>query len=70
MASLEATAMAKLVLNAIVGNLMGAHLFPSGITTIMMSPVGPVSVSRRLHHSALGAADHRRRGVHRIRMGM
>lgn len=41
MASLEATAMAKLVLNAIVGNLMGAHLFPSGITTLM-SPVGPV----------------------------
>ena len=40
MAELSATGMSKLILNAIAGNLMGAQLFPSGITTFM-SPVGP-----------------------------
>ena len=40
-AELAATVMAKLIINAVAGNLMGAHLYPSGVTTFM-SPVGPI----------------------------
>ena len=40
-AKLAATEQVKLELTAILANLVGAHLFPTGITTLQ-SPVGPV----------------------------
>ena len=40
-AELAATMMAKLIINAVAGNLMGAHMYENGVTSLVC-PVGPV----------------------------